>query len=73
MNRLDLHGTKHADVQQKLDQFYWEAMMRGHFEIEVITGISERMKQIVREASQDYSFRVEEVPMNPGSLCVRIR
>ena len=47
--------------------------MRGHYEVEVITGISERMKQIVREVSQDYSFRVEEVPMNLGSLCVRIR
>ncbi len=71
--KIDLHGTKHAEVQQKLDQFYWEAMMRGFYEVEVITGISERMKQIVREVSQDYSFRVEEVPMNLGSLCVRIR
>lgn len=73
MNRIDLHGTKHAEVQQKLDQFYWEAMRRGHWEVEVITGISERMKQIVREVSEDYRFRVEEIPMNPGSLCVKIR
>jgi DNA-nicking Smr family endonuclease len=73
MNRIDLHGTKHADVQQKLDQFYWEAMQRGHFEVEVVTGISERMKQIVREVSKDYNFRIEEIPLNPGSLTVRIK
>ena len=71
--KIDLHGTRHADVQQALDRFYWEAMQRGRHEVEVVTGISEKMKQIVREVSQDYSFRVEEVPMNPGSLCVRIR
>lgn len=73
MNRIDLHGTKHAEVQQRLDQFYWEAMQRGHFEVEVVTGISARMKEIVRNVSKDYNFNVEEIPLNPGSLIVRIK
>lgn len=71
--KIDLHGVRHSDVQQKLDQFYWQVIQHNHYEVEVITGISKRMKQIVRDISTDYGFKVEEVPMNPGSLNVRVR
>ena len=72
-NRLDLHGTKHADVQLKLDQFYWQMIQRGHYEVEIVTGISESMKNIVKEVSKYYNFKIEEIPLNPGSLIVRIK
>jgi DNA-nicking Smr family endonuclease len=72
-NKIDLHGIKHENVQRELDQFFWQMMQRGHSEVEVITGISHRMKEIVNKVSQDYNFKVEETPVNPGSLIVKIK
>lgn len=72
-NRIDLHGIKHENVQRELDQFYWQMMQRGHSEVEVITGISHKMKEIVYNVSTDYNFKVEEIPLNPGSLIVKIK
>jgi hypothetical protein len=31
------------------------------------------MKEIVNKVSQDYNFKVEETPVNPGSLIVKIK
>lgn len=73
MNKIDLHGVKHENVQRELDQFFWQMMQRGHFEVEIVTGISQRMKQIVKEVSKDYNFSVLEIPLNPGALIVRIK
>jgi DNA-nicking Smr family endonuclease len=72
-NKIDLHGIKHENVQRELDQFFWQMIQRGHSEVEVITGISHRMKEIVNKVSQDYNFKVEEIPINPGSLIVKIK
>lgn len=72
-NRIDLHGIKHENVQRELDQFYWQMMQRGHTEVEVITGISYKMKEIVSKVSNDYNFKVEEIPLNPGALIVKIK
>ncbi len=72
-NKIDLHGIKHENVQRELDQFFWQMMQKGHSEVEVITGISNRMKEIVYDVSKDYNFKVEEVPVNPGSLVVKIK
>jgi hypothetical protein len=27
----------------------------------------------VKEVSKDYNFKIEEIPLNPGSLIVRIK
>lgn len=70
--KIDLHGIRHADTQQKLDTFYWDAMRRGISEVEVVTGISDRMKQIVRDVSREYGFVAEDAPLNPGSMRIRI-
>ena len=72
-NRIDLHGIKHENVQKELDQFYWQMMQKGHSEVEVVTGISNRMKEIVKQVSEDYNFTVLETEINPGSLIVRIK
>jgi DNA-nicking Smr family endonuclease len=72
-NKIDLHGIKHENVQKELDQFYWEMMQRGHSEVEVVTGISHTMKDIVKKVSDDYNFTVQDIPLNPGALIVRIK
>lgn len=72
-NKIDLHGIKHENVQKELDQFYWEMMQRGHSEVEVVTGISHIMKDIVKKVSDDYNFTVQDIPLNPGALIVRIK
>jgi DNA-nicking Smr family endonuclease len=72
-NKIDLHGIKHENVQKELDQFYWKMMQRGHSEVEVVTGISHIMKDIVKKVSEDYNFTVQDIPLNPGALIVRIK
>ena len=73
MNKIDLHGIKHEHVQREVDQFFWQMMQKGHAEVEVVTGISHMMKDIVKKVSEDYNFVVQEIPLNPGSLIVRIK
>jgi DNA-nicking Smr family endonuclease len=73
MNKIDLHGVKHENVQRELDQFFWQMMQKGHSEVEVVTGISNTMKEIVKEVSKDYKFVVQEIPLNPGALIVKIK
>jgi DNA-nicking Smr family endonuclease len=68
--KIDLHGTKHEDVERKLDVFFWESMQRNIQQVEVVTGISDRMKQIVISNCKDYGFRVNEKYFNPGSLVI---
>lgn len=70
--KLDLHGIKHEDVPRKLDVFFWEMMKRDKNQVEVITGISSRMKEIVIENCKDYGFVVNEMYFNPGSLIINL-
>lgn len=72
MNSLDLHGIKHSDVQKYLDSFIWESMNKGSREVEVITGISEQMKKIVRDTLIDYNMDCYEEPLNPGKIIIKI-
>ena len=73
MNKIDLHGLKHENVHRELDQFFWQMMQRGHSEVEVITGISKKMKELVKKVSEDYNFKVSETDINPGSVTIRIK
>ena len=72
MNSLDLHGIKHSEVQKHLDSFIWENMNKGPKEVEVITGISEQMKRIVRDTIIDYNMDCYEEPSNPGKLIIKL-
>jgi DNA-nicking Smr family endonuclease len=72
MNVLDLHGVKHADVQKILDQFIWEQMKKNTKEVEIITGISQAMKDVVMENLKDYEMTYEEVFNNPGKILVSL-
>jgi DNA-nicking Smr family endonuclease len=72
MNQLDLHGTKHAEVQKKLDDFLWENMQRGNETASVITGISDEMKKIVRDIAAEYGMTCENDWSNPGKIIINL-
>lgn len=69
---LDLHGVKHSDVPKMVDQFIWEQMNKKSKEIEIITGISQLMKDIVIENIKDYDLDYEDVWNNPGKLLIKL-
>jgi len=70
---LDLHGIKHGDVSRKLDAFLFEHINRGTNELEVITGISPKMKEVVREVLKDYGMTATDKWGNIGSLIVNMK
>ena len=72
MKTLDLHGVKHADVAKLMDQFIWEQMNKKSKEIEIITGISQTMKDVVIKNLKDYEFTYNEAWNNPGKLIVNL-
>jgi DNA-nicking Smr family endonuclease len=72
MRTLDLHGVKHADVPKLMDQFIWEQMNKKSREVEIITGISQAMKQVVIKNLKDYDFTYNEAWNNPGKLIVSL-
>lgn len=72
MKQLDLHGIKHSDVQKQLDSFIWENMNNGTKEVEIITGISEQMKRIVKDTVIDYNMDCYEELLNPGKIIIKI-
>jgi len=72
MKTLDLHGVKHADVPKLLDQFIWEQMNKKSREVEIITGISQAMKQVVIKTLKDYDFIYNEAWNNPGKFVVSL-
>lgn len=72
MEKLDVHGIKHKDVQRELDIFFWEMMQKDVIEVEIITGNSQAMKDIIIETCQEYGFKVNERYLNPGCLLVNL-
>lgn len=72
MKTLDLHGVKHVDVPKLLDQFLWEQMKKNRNEVEIITGISNTMVEIVINNLKDYDFTYNEAWQNPGKLIVKL-
>ena len=72
MRQLDLHGTKHAEVQRKLDDFLWENMQAGNETVDVITGISDEMKKLVRDIAAEYGMSCENDWSNPGKVIIHL-
>lgn len=70
--KLDLHGIRHEDVRRKLDVFLWDSMQRKLRHVEIVTGHSHKMKEIVSEVCQEYGFEVSEGLINKGYLIVDI-
>ena len=72
MNQLDLHGTKHSEVQKKLDDFLWENMQNGNETVDVITGISDEMKRIVSDIAKEYGMSCENDWNNLGKIIINL-
>ena len=48
--KLDLHGYFHSEVFETVDSFISENLFES--QVEIVTGYSPRMKEIVREVSK---------------------
>lgn len=68
---LDLHGVRHADVSKEVDQFLGRHISNT-YSLEIITGYSERMKELVRETLKDYNLTAEDDIINKGMLLVKL-
>ena len=73
MRTIDLHGVRHAEVQKLLDQFLWEQMKMDAFWVEIVTGNSERMKEIVGEILKEYGFTWVVSITNSGTIIAHIK
>lgn len=74
MNKiLDLHGIKHEHVYQIVDQFVGQHILAKTAEIYIITGHSQKMKELIDNVAQDYNIIIQEEWMNPGKLILDLR
>ena len=55
MRRIDLHGVKHEDVRTKIIHFI-EDNWSADVQVEIITGCSDRMVELVVEIIEEYSL-----------------
>lgn len=69
---LDLHGIKHSEVPRMVDQFLWEQIQKRSTSVEIITGNSNHMKQIVKESLNDYNLDSYEEAFNQGKIIVKL-
>ena len=68
---IDLHGKKHEVVEENLANWLIVQYNRGNIPMKIITGNSEKMKNIVYEVCEKYDFEVEEDFINSGVLVIR--
>lgn len=69
MSTLDLHGYTHAQVEDKLSQFFfWEEP--GHKQYTIITGNSKKMQEIVIDYLDKYEYRYYIPAHNLGEIQV---
>lgn len=71
--KMDLHNTKHQEVQTKLDKFLGEHILNGTNEAIVVTGNSDKMKVIVRNILKDYNLIGETSELNSGILTIKLQ
>jgi hypothetical protein len=67
---LDLHGTKHEDVQKLLDDFIYKNMKRNTSRVYVITGNSPEMKSIVTRIGNEHGLTAVENMFNSAEVII---
>jgi DNA-nicking Smr family endonuclease len=67
---LDLHGTRHQEVFNKVDSFIGENLLKGTPSVFIITGHSKEMKKQVSKVLDDYEMYSQESIINPGRLTI---
>ena len=72
MTEIDLHGFKHEEVESKLPNLLILHYNMGSFPVRLITGNSEKMKEIVRETCEVQGFVIDDTwNTNPGTIVIR--
>ena len=72
-DKLDLHGIRHKDVRGVVDRFIGPHIMGGRVRsVEIITGYSEKMKELVYEVLEEYKLDAIESEFNTGKLVVSL-
>ena len=67
MSTLDLHGTKHTEVEDKLTRyFFWD--QPGHNQYTIITGNSKKMQEIVFKWLDKYEYKYYIPSHNLGEI-----
>jgi len=69
---LDLHDIRHANVPMEIDKFLNYHIIKGSYEIRIVTGNSESMKKVVREVLKDYNITPKDSIINSGVLIVKL-
>ena len=59
MKQLDLHGIRHGDVRQKVIRFI-EDLWGENVRVEIITGNSLEMKNIVKQVLDEYDLEYND-------------
>ncbi len=68
--KLDLHGVKHENVTREIDNFLWECMNKKVTQIEIITGNSSIMRELVDSCISEYGFSVNPHFIREGSILI---
>ena len=72
MIEIDLHGFKHEEVKEKLANLLILHYNMDNLPIRVITGNSDKMKQIVKKKKKKYEFTIDNSwNSNPGAIIIR--
>ena len=73
MLKIDLHGFTYSKVEEILPDWLITQYNDGNDDFEIITGNSEKMKNLVRKISKENGFRAEtNWNGNTGSLIISI-
>ena len=68
MVEIDLHGLKHQEVKQDLENKILLHYNMGNFPIRVITGNSLLMRKIVVRAIENLKFKESNINTHNGSI-----
>jgi len=75
LNKLDLHGIRHRDVYDIVDKFINDIILADKpvQRFEIVTGYSDRMKELVCEVLDEYNLEVlERYSPNEGKLVIKL-
>ena len=68
--KLDLHGVFHSEVKEVVDSFISKNLFKQ--KVEIVTGYSPRMKELVKEVLLEYKLIGNEPMFNDGTLIIEI-
>ena len=68
MFKLDLHGMTHKAAKEEVEETLLTASNLGNFEMQIITGNSPAMRNIVLEVCKEHSFNYYIPSNNLGTV-----